>query len=183
MHQLDTALSHTPARRGFNLVEAAIVLGVVGLVIGGIWVTASAVSRTIGINKIVTDVLLLQNNLRNLFGNVPEGTYGLDNQELNKVLLPGVPTCYEWRDHQVGLNMCLSWSDEGDAEDLLILRMDPLGTPDLSICTALGPRLAVALNQENVLVQSDAGDISTPALAAANCSHPSGSISILMRNR
>ncbi len=31
-------------RRGFNLVEAAIVLGVVGLVIGGIWVAASAVS-------------------------------------------------------------------------------------------------------------------------------------------
>ena len=30
-------------QRGFNLIEAAIVLGVVGLVIGGIWVAASAV--------------------------------------------------------------------------------------------------------------------------------------------
>lgn len=35
---------HQPAkRRGFNLVEAAIVLGVVGLVIGGLWVAASSV--------------------------------------------------------------------------------------------------------------------------------------------
>lgn len=31
-------------RRGFNLIEAAIVLGVVGLVIGGIWISAAAVS-------------------------------------------------------------------------------------------------------------------------------------------
>ncbi len=32
---------------GFNLVEAAIVLGVVGLVIGGIWVAAASVSEAI----------------------------------------------------------------------------------------------------------------------------------------
>lgn len=34
------------SRRGFNLVEATIVLGVVGLIIGGIWVAASAVTTT-----------------------------------------------------------------------------------------------------------------------------------------
>lgn len=33
------------AKSGFNLVESAIVLGVIGLVIGGIWVAASAVQR------------------------------------------------------------------------------------------------------------------------------------------
>jgi hypothetical protein len=33
--------------RGFNLIEAAIVLGVVGLVIGGIWVAASAVQENL----------------------------------------------------------------------------------------------------------------------------------------
>jgi hypothetical protein len=32
-------------RRGFNLIEAAIVLGVIGLVIGGIWVAAAAVTE------------------------------------------------------------------------------------------------------------------------------------------
>jgi hypothetical protein len=35
------------ARRGFNLIEAAIVLGVIGLVIGGIWVAAASVQREI----------------------------------------------------------------------------------------------------------------------------------------
>lgn len=34
-------------RHGFNLIEAAVVLGVVGLVIGGIWTAASAVSVNI----------------------------------------------------------------------------------------------------------------------------------------
>lgn len=32
-------------KKGFNLIEAAIVLGVVGLVIGGIWIAASAVQQ------------------------------------------------------------------------------------------------------------------------------------------
>ena len=35
------------SRRGFNLIEAAIVLGVVGLVIGGIWVAAAAVQQNL----------------------------------------------------------------------------------------------------------------------------------------
>jgi hypothetical protein len=34
----------TVSRRGFNLIEAAIVLGVIGLVIGGIWVAAASVA-------------------------------------------------------------------------------------------------------------------------------------------
>lgn len=34
-----------PRRQGFSLIEAAIVLGIVGLVIGGIWAAASAVQR------------------------------------------------------------------------------------------------------------------------------------------
>jgi hypothetical protein len=33
------------SQRGFNLIEAAIVLGVIGLVIGGIWVAAASVQR------------------------------------------------------------------------------------------------------------------------------------------
>lgn len=34
----------------FSLIEAAIVLGVVGLVIGGIWVAAAAVQETMRVN-------------------------------------------------------------------------------------------------------------------------------------
>jgi hypothetical protein len=61
MNHTDIALIHfrtARRKRGFNLIEAAIVLGVVGLVIGGIWVAASSVSRTMGINQIVKDVMI-----------------------------------------------------------------------------------------------------------------------------
>lgn len=46
-----------PMSRGFNLVEAAIVLGVIGLVIGGIWVTASAISFRQHVSTLSTFVL------------------------------------------------------------------------------------------------------------------------------
>jgi hypothetical protein len=37
-----TSLVHSCRQRGFNLIEAAIVLGVIGLVIGGIWTAAAS---------------------------------------------------------------------------------------------------------------------------------------------
>jgi len=40
------------SRLGFNLIEAAIVLGVVGLVIGGIWIAASSVRQRMAVNDI-----------------------------------------------------------------------------------------------------------------------------------
>lgn len=54
-------------RRGFNLVEAAIVLGVVGLVIGGIWVVASSVSTKRGINAFASDALQLFYNVQRMY--------------------------------------------------------------------------------------------------------------------
>ncbi len=44
-------------QRGFNLVEAAIVLGVVGLVIGGIWTAASAARLSFQVSEIQKAVL------------------------------------------------------------------------------------------------------------------------------
>lgn len=54
---------------GFNLIEAAIVLGVVGLIIGGIWVAASAVSRAQKIDRTVSAIHLTMNKLSNLYRN------------------------------------------------------------------------------------------------------------------
>jgi type II secretory pathway pseudopilin PulG len=59
MRPADTAPNHSRRRRGFNLVEAAIVLGVVGLVIGGIWVTASALNSKRYVNEAASLVLFL----------------------------------------------------------------------------------------------------------------------------
>lgn len=52
------AIGHTPKRRGFSLIEAAIVLGVVGVVIGGIWAAASAVSNRFKVATLVQNSLL-----------------------------------------------------------------------------------------------------------------------------
>jgi hypothetical protein len=53
-------------RRGFNLIEAAIVLGLVGLVVGGIWVAASAVYENYKVNKTVEGVSTIARNVQNL---------------------------------------------------------------------------------------------------------------------
>lgn len=64
-------ISPAPTRRsGFNLVEAAIVLGVVGLIIGGIWVAANAVNEQRRVSQTVSNILQIEQNVRRLF---PQG--------------------------------------------------------------------------------------------------------------
>lgn len=89
-------------KRGFNLVEAAIVLGVVGLVIGGIWVAASAVTNNLKITDTKKAILSISQGARNLFaghcaptgnitedldraGIIPAATY---NPSLYEITLP-----------------------------------------------------------------------------------------------
>jgi hypothetical protein len=52
--------------RGFNLIEAAIVLGVVGIVIGGIWVAAATVMEEWKVNRTVADIQLIVKNMQSL---------------------------------------------------------------------------------------------------------------------
>jgi type II secretory pathway pseudopilin PulG len=54
------------SKRGFNLIEAAIVLGVVGLVIGGIWVAAAKFYEDYKVNKMVEDILTIVRNTERL---------------------------------------------------------------------------------------------------------------------
>lgn len=55
-------------RKGFSLVEAAIVLGVVGLVIGGIWVAAATVIENHKVNKTVEGITTNVSNIRKFLG-------------------------------------------------------------------------------------------------------------------
>ncbi len=53
--------------KGFNLIESAIVLGIVGLVIGGIWIGASNVIFNMKVSQTKSDYLVLIQNARTLF--------------------------------------------------------------------------------------------------------------------
>lgn len=61
--------------KGFNLIEAAIVLGVVGLVIGGIWVAAAAVQQNLRETDASKGLIQIVQNTRALFyGQSPTAT-------------------------------------------------------------------------------------------------------------
>lgn len=72
---MDKALSHTrpvaTKRRAFSLIEAAIVLGVVGLVIGGIWVAAKAVTENRKITATYSGMLMIQKNILQVYDQKP----------------------------------------------------------------------------------------------------------------
>lgn len=54
------------ARRGFSLIEAAIVLGVVGAVIGTIWVSAANMYEEYKVSKTVEGIFTTARNIQNL---------------------------------------------------------------------------------------------------------------------
>lgn len=57
--------------RAFSLIESAIVLAVVGLVIGGIWVAASAVNRERTLNRTVEIIGIMNENFKTATKDIP----------------------------------------------------------------------------------------------------------------
>ncbi|MGB4102270.1 MAG: hypothetical protein WBK91_10250, partial [Alphaproteobacteria bacterium] len=53
--------------KGFNLIEAAIVLGIVGLVVGGIWVAATSVYANLRSKRATDELLAVAQNVRALY--------------------------------------------------------------------------------------------------------------------
>lgn len=55
------------AKRGFTLTEIAIVLGIIGLILGAIWVAAAAVYNNLRVSKATTQLLQITQNVRALY--------------------------------------------------------------------------------------------------------------------
>lgn len=61
---------------GFNLIEAAIVLAIIGLVIGTIWVAAAVVNDAQKIEETKKGVIMTANNMQNLISSADATTIG-----------------------------------------------------------------------------------------------------------
>jgi hypothetical protein len=58
-----------PKRRAFTLTEIAIVLGLIGLILGTIWVAASAVYTNMRVDMTTRGIIAFAQGMRNMYGN------------------------------------------------------------------------------------------------------------------
>lgn len=72
-------------KRGFNLIEAAIVLGVVGLVVGGIWGVAAKFYEDYKVNKFINELGMIVKNTQALISQTDSTLIG-DNKWITNTL-------------------------------------------------------------------------------------------------
>lgn len=70
-HQSVSLHVSAPLKRGFSLIEAAIVLGIIGLVIGGIWVAAASVQENNRVSRHMEQLVFITQSAQSLFKNQP----------------------------------------------------------------------------------------------------------------
>lgn len=63
----DVTLPGNTRRQGFTLTEIAIVLGIIGLILGAIWVAAGAVYNNLRVSKATTELLQIAQGVRSLY--------------------------------------------------------------------------------------------------------------------
>ncbi len=74
---------------GFNLIEAAIVLGIVGLIVGGIWAAAASAYENMRQQAASKNLLSLAQNIRGFYAQNPSDSIDTDTENLFSLgLLP-----------------------------------------------------------------------------------------------
>jgi len=74
---------------GFNLIEAAIVLGIVGLVIGGVWVAASSAYSSLRVKTASEQILAIGQNVRSTYASATRDAAALTTgQAITAGLIP-----------------------------------------------------------------------------------------------
>ncbi|MDD5587330.1 MAG: prepilin-type N-terminal cleavage/methylation domain-containing protein [Alphaproteobacteria bacterium] len=131
-------------RRGFTLTEAAIVLGVAGMVLGAIWVAASQVYKNHRVGKVVQQITTLSQNIKSYYATSrPFASTGmsLSLELFNAGLIPSDMTPH-------GGNAA-SGFDIGLGSSVLTIMSGPMHRQNFYIfingmptedCAAIGPR-------------------------------------------
>jgi type II secretory pathway pseudopilin PulG len=76
------SLDKARMKRGFTLTEAAIVLGIVGLILGAIWVAASAVYSNMRVSTANTQLMQIVQNIRSLYASSTQMSTATTTAEL-----------------------------------------------------------------------------------------------------
>jgi len=80
-----------PQKKGFTLTEIAIVLGIIGLILGAIWVAAASVYNNQRINQANTAVLQVLQGIRTLYSqqaSIPGGAQDITDKMVNAGIVP-----------------------------------------------------------------------------------------------
>lgn len=78
------------AQHGFTLTELAIVIGIIGLLLGGVWVAAVSVQKNSRNSQAAQDILTMVANLRSTFMAINTFTSGTDFDATKNMITAGV---------------------------------------------------------------------------------------------
>ena len=150
-----------PRKRGFNLIEAAIVLGIVGLVIGGIWVAAAKISQKQRVSQTLEGIFSIAEQLNRQFGKSPVASpcvgscsVSLTPTQMQAMISPPAGWSFTadgsldspiWKNVLVEIDSVIATSS---GNYILLLPLD--GMSSESDCKALGVELLKSLHRGNV---------------------------------
>lgn len=172
------SLRRRTKRRGFNLIEAAIVLGVIGLVIGGIWVAASAVTRANNVNTFISRVARIVDDVQSNFRENSVGSFTMEPYLIAKGHYSSsddAPAAGYFHAKELGQNAIVAYSfipangvNQGQAG--LAIRVLNI---DISLCRAVLSKLT--FYQNNVVIGAMTFTVQQVFdLAVASCESGSG---------
>jgi len=176
--------SNTSRIRGFSLIEAAIVLGIVGLVIGGIWVAASKVNQERQLDQIVRTISHMQEKLSLLYNDqrpVGPGVWFAVSSDLLASAIPADTALDSNGYVLLPMGFSISGVVIEDAHISYTLGHDNGGTPEwVKPCQLVANKLSQVFRKQNkaaltegfvsnVIGGANDLDLSTPSLSAANC--------------
>lgn len=176
MTETPTALALKNSKGGFSLIEAAIVLAIVGLVIGGLWLAASTVSENRKQSRFLEQIGIVTRKIIELYHGLPVPASQMLSGNILEAIFPtdmlfnhasmGLLTRNPW---DLGFNTQLS-----SAGNIRLIQYTT--SMPVTACMSIGPRLYQSLQKLGGpyplprITNADSGnDVTTPASTALGC--------------